>query len=203
MALSYWNYNYAQTVYQALLYAGCTDNGAAGLMGNLYAESNICPFRQQGDNTPPYSYSLALTDTFRANDKNYFVYYDGNTGYSLAQWTTYSRRSNYWDFCGQSGIGDGTLSLQFLINELQNDYASCWAVLCDPNKTLRECSNKILFDYEAPLDQGPAVQLLRYNYSVEVYNDFSGLPPLPPMGQLPVWVLAHNEMKKRKNKHFI
>lgn len=197
MSLSYWDYNYAQTVYQALLYAGCTDNGAAGIMGNLFAESAICPFRQQGDNTPPYTYSLQLTQSFRANDKNYFVYYDGDTGYSLAQWTNYGRRSNYWDFCGQQGIGDGSLSLQFLIHEMQTDYASCWNVCCDPNSSLLQCSNKILFDFESPEDQGPAVQALRYSYSASVYNDFSGLPPAPPYIGVPLWLLF-----KFKNKNF-
>lgn len=197
MSLSYWDYNYAQTVYQALLYAGCTDNGAAGIMGNLYAESNICPFRQQNDYSAGYTYSLQLTQSFRANDKNYFVYYDGNTGYSLAQWTDYGRRSNYWDFCGQQGIGDGSLSLQFLIHEMQTDYTSCWNVCCDPNKSLLECSNKILIDFEAPEHHGPEVQAARYANSASVYNDFSGLPPAPPYMGVPLWLLF--KMKQRLN----
>ncbi|MBO5833968.1 MAG: hypothetical protein J6R22_03375 [Alphaproteobacteria bacterium] len=197
MALQYWDYNYAQTVYQALLYAGCTDNGAAGIMGNLYAESNICPFRQQNDYSTGYTYSLQLTETFRANDKNYFVYYDGDTGYSLAQWTDYDRRSNYWDFCGQQGIGDGTLSLQFLIHEMQTGFASCWAVCTDPNKSLLECSNKILLDFERPEQHGPDVQATRYSYSSQVYNDFSGLPPAPPYMGVPIWLLF-----KLKDKNF-
>lgn len=43
MSLSYWNYNYAQLVYQYLL--GQTNNalGTCALMGNLFAESSICP----------------------------------------------------------------------------------------------------------------------------------------------------------------
>lgn len=198
MSLSYYDRNYAQTVYQALLAAGCTDNGAAGLMGNLYAESAICPFRQQGDNVYPYSASWALTLDFRNNNKEYFVYYNGNTGYSLAQWTDYGRRSNYWDSCGQSGIGDATASLIFLIDELQNDYAGCWSYLTDPNKTLLQCSNKILFDFESPEDQSASVQATRYGYSAQVYNDFSGLPPVPVHISRPVWLLAANELKRRR-----
>ena len=177
MSLSYWDYSYAQWLYQYLLADIGNDYGVAGLMGNLYAESGICPFRQQGMN---YANSWTLTETFRQNNKNYFVYYDGNTGYSLAQWTTYSRRSNYWDYIGgASYVGDNTKSAEFLLYELQTGYSSVYNSLVNAT-SIRGASDTVLVNYEAPQDQSQAVKDLRAYYSSEVYNDFSGLPPIPP-----------------------
>lgn len=186
MSNAYWDFNYANWLYQYLKSEIGNDYGVSGLMGNLYAESNICPFRQQGMN---YSQSQTLTDTFRQNNKNYFVYYDGNTGYSLAQWTTYSRRSDYYDYIGGSAyIGDGTKSAEFLVHELRTSYSGVWNVLVNAT-SIRQASNKVLFDYESPADQSIAVQNQRAEYSTNCYDDFSGLPPIAR--RLPIWLLAY------------
>lgn len=189
MSNAYWDQTYAQWLYQYLLSEIGNDYGVAGLMGNIYAESAICPFRQQGMN---YTDSWNLTEVFRANNKNYFVYYDGNTGYSLAQWTSYGRRSDYYDFIGGSSyIGDNTKSAEFLVYELKTPpYAGVWSTLVSAT-SIRQASNKVLFDYESPADQSIAVQNQREQYSQNVYNDFSGLPPVPVGSKLPIWLLAY------------
>lgn len=188
MSNAYWDFNYANWLYQYLKSEIGNDYGVSGLMGNLYAESTICPFMQQFMN---YTQSQALTDTFRQNDKNYFVYYDGNTGYSLAQWTTYSRRSDYYDYIGGSAyIGDGTKSAQFLVHELQTSisYQPVWNTLVNA-ASIREASNAVLFWYEAPADQSIAVQNQRAEYSTNCYDDFSGAPPIAR--RLPIWLMAY------------
>ena len=40
---------YAQAIWGMLLSAIGNEYGVAGLMGNLYAESGLIPFRKQGD----------------------------------------------------------------------------------------------------------------------------------------------------------
>lgn len=184
MSLSYWDFNYAQQVYQYLkTYIG-NDYGVSGLMGNLFAESHICPFVCQGDSSGNYEDSyFATMDELRVMSSYQFERYhlsyvpSDQVGYSLAQWTTYSRKANYYNYCGQSLLGDGQKSMEFLKMELQTSYPDVWQVLITAT-SIRQASNKVLFDFESPQDQSQAVQDLRASYSQEVYDDFSGLPPI-------------------------
>ena len=78
--------NNEEKIWNYLKGAGLNDCGAAGLMGNLYAESGLRPDNLQ--NT--YEKKLGMTDT------SYTAAVDGGTytgfvrdcaGYGLAQWT--------------------------------------------------------------------------------------------------------------------
>lgn len=185
MILYYWDMAYATEVWQYInSYLG-NPYGAAGLMGNLYAESGICPFRQQYKD---YEQSWDLTiNNFRRGDKNNFVYYDGDTGYSLAQWTTYSRRANYWDYIGGSEyIGDGNKSLQFLMHELETGYPGVYNTLVTA-ASIEEASDIVLSQYEIP-ENWQDKKETRRAYSRQVYDDFSGTPPLPGR-KLPKWII--------------
>lgn len=186
MTLYYWNIAYATEVWQYInSYLG-NPYGTAGLMGNLYAESGICPFRQQNED---YERSWDLTvDNFRKGDKSNFVYYDGNTGYSLAQWTTYSRRAAYWDYIGGSEyIGDGAKSLQFLMHELETGYPGVYNTLVTAT-SIEEASDIVLSQYEIP-ENWQEKKETRRSYSRQVYADFSGTPPLPGR-KIPKWLLV-------------
>ena len=185
MSNLYWDWTYASQVYQYMKSLIGNDYGVSGLLGNIYAESNICPFRCENDNTYPYTTSYNATmNTIRTLSDYDFQHYHlpgasaSQVGYSLAQWTTYSRKSNYYQYCGQSLLGDGQKSMEFLAIELQNSYPSVWNVLVNAT-SIRQASNKVLFDFEAPADQSITVQNQRAGYSQQVYDDFSGLPPVP------------------------
>ena len=185
MSNAYWDWTYAQQVYQYMMRLIGNEYGGSGLLGNIYAESNICPFRCEGDNTAPYTTSYNATmNTIRTLSDYDFQHYHlptstpSQVGYSLAQWTTYSRKSNYYQYCGQSLLGDGQKSMEFLAIELQNSYPSVWNVLVNAT-SIRQASNKVLFDFEAPADTSITVQNQRAGYSQQVYDDFSGLPPVP------------------------
>ena len=70
---------------------GLNDYGAAGLMGNLFAESALNPKNLQ--NT--YEKSLKLTDaeyTKKVDDGSYTNFIKDKAGYGLAQWTYWSRK---------------------------------------------------------------------------------------------------------------
>lgn len=197
MSLYYWNRDYAAWLFQFANAYIQNEYGTAGLLGNIYAESAICPFRQQGDNDAPYNASWDLTvNNFRIGSKDNFVYYDGNTGYSLAQWTTYSRRENYYDYMGGSQyIGDNIKSAQFLIYELQNGYPGVYSHLQSAT-SIESASDYVLVHYEAPEKYNYET---RREYSRQVYNDFSGLPPVPPISDIPFWLLK----KLYNNNHNI
>ena len=194
MSLSYWDHTYVQWLYQYLLSEIGNDIGVSALMGNLYAESGICPFRCEGDFSTNYSGSYTATmDIIRGLSDYDFQHYhypgtsSSQVGYSLAQWTTYSRKSNYYNYCTQSLLGDGTKSAEFLIQELQNSYPSVWSRLTNAI-SLRIASDYVLVHYEAPADQSEQVKRLRAYYGQEIYDEFSGLPPIP-VRSLPIWLL--------------
>lgn len=192
MALSYWDRNYAQRVYQRLLSEINNPYGVSGLMGNLYAESAICPFRCEGDNYAGYqdSYNSTINIIRNLSEDDFcrFRIYGTLTaqqnGYSLAQWTwptaqptAGSRKANYYNFCGQSLLGDEDKSIDFLIYELKSSsysYIFDYLVNCT---SVNDASDYVLRYYEVPADWESKVSERR-NYSIEVYNDFSGLPPI-------------------------
>ena len=105
MSLSYWDHTYVQWLYQYLLSEIGNDIGVSALMGNLYAESGICPFVCQGDNSTNYqvSYDVTMNIIRGLSDYDFQHYHlpavsSEKVGYSLAQWTTYSRKSNYYNY---------------------------------------------------------------------------------------------------------
>lgn len=188
MSLSYWDRTYANWLFQYVVEQGANEYGAAGLLGNLHAESGICPYRQQNMS---YEASLRLTtEVFRHLSEDDFVYYDGNTGYSLPQWTTYDRRRNYYRFIGGARyLGDSLKSAYFLVHELKTDYPGVWNKLVNAT-SVEDASDYVLVYYEAPAEldyEG------RRSRSRQVYQDFVGTPPVPPPtpigGTLPPWLI--------------
>lgn len=157
--------------------------GVAGLMGNLEAESGLYPDRVQGD--IPYStYSQEYTakvdnGTISEHD---FVYNGPNGGgYGLAQWTYYTRKQalyNKWQSGGYSSIGSLALALDYLWIELQNDYPGVLSVLKSAT-TVRTASDKVLHDFENPLDQSTTVEVNRASMGQAWYDKYNGSTPGP------------------------
>lgn len=155
--------------------------GVAGLMGNLQAESGLCPYRVEGDFTSGYTKSVAYTNNVNTGviSKNQFVNYgyNGSTtqkGYGLCQWTYWSRKQGLyelWKNGGYSSIGSIELACDYLWYEL-GTYG-----LRDTLKnatSIRQASDVILHDFENPADQSTAVEELRASMGQNWYNQFSG-----------------------------
>lgn len=202
-SLNYWSFSYSQQLWNYINSYTHNGFGTAGLMGNLYAESNHCPFRCEGNNAWPYNDSYNATmNTLRnltRDDFCRFTVYSSLTaqqnGYSLAQWTwivgeslSNNRKQRYYDFCGQSLLGDGQKSMEFLVDELINYYPAVWNVLCNAT-SINQASDYVLAHYEIPAYFDYPT---RRNYSNMCYNDFSGSGPVPPGSRrkgLPIWLL--------------
>lgn len=152
--------------------------GVAGLMGNLYAESGLYPDRVQGD--VPYSdYSkqyTAMVDSGELGEYEFVHYGPNGGGYGLAQWTYYTRKQGLYDMYksgGYSSIGSLDLALDYLWYELQNSFPGVLDVLKNAT-SIREASDKVLHDFEAPADQSTAVEEQREANGVYFYNLYSG-----------------------------
>jgi hypothetical protein len=167
-----WNY---------LISAGMTQQGAAGMMGNLQAESGLIPnrveirclnrYKEQGKVYTDSTYTAFVNDGtiskaefLRPMGKQY--------GYGLAQWTSPSRKEGLYDLCKRLkvSIGDLNAQLEFLIKELKTGYTSVWKTLTS-TKDIRTASNAVLMKFEMPADQGVSVQNTRYNYSKAIYDE--------------------------------
>lgn len=179
------------TIWTKLIASGMTKAGAAGLMGNLYAESALNPRNLQQS----YEKSLGYTDdtyTYGVDVGTYKNFAKDSAGYGLAQWTFGARKQNLLNYAKSKGksIGDLGMQIDFLIEELQEDYHAVWAKLISTTN-VREASNTVLFNYESPANQGSSVQETRYKYSKHYYDMFtnSTAPPIKSIEEIATEVL--------------
>lgn len=152
---------------------GFTDAGAAGTMGNLYAESGLSPINLQNTGNT----KLRMTDeqyTAAVDNGTYTNFIKDSQGYGLAQWTFWSRKQNLYNFAKSRGasIGDLTMQLDFLYQELSTNYSSVLSALRSTNSVF-EASNAVLLKFEKPADQSEAVQARRAAYSQTYYDKYA------------------------------
>lgn len=129
-------------------------------MGNLYAESGLQPNNLQN----AYEESLGYTDasyTQAVDSGSYTNFTSDSAGYGLAQWTVESRKTPLLAFANarHCSIADLDMQLAFLCDELETKFPNVLFVLKNAT-SIREASNYVLFNFEAPLDQS---ELFRRN----------------------------------------
>ena len=86
------------TIWRFLKSQGMTDAGAAGLMGNLFAESGLNPKNLQNS----YEKKLGYTDatyTAAVDSGTYTNFVRDSAGYGLCQWTYWTRKQALYAFC--------------------------------------------------------------------------------------------------------
>lgn len=153
---------------------GLSDHGAAGLMGNLYAESALNPRNLQ--NT--YEKKLGLTDeayTAAVDSGSYTNFVRDSAGYGLAQWTYWSRKEGLLAYVKSLGasVGDLEAQLGYLFKELSEGYTGLLATL-KAATSVRTASDAVLTKYERPADQSDAVQAKRANYGESYFAKYAG-----------------------------
>lgn len=177
------DYGFAQTVWNDLKsFFGGNEIGTAAMMGNLFAESNIVPYRLQGDFSSGFQTSLQYTDRVdNGTVSEYDFVHNGPNGggYGLAQWTYQPRKQGLYDMyqTGYSSIGDLSLALAFLHYELNNDYASTKAV-CTNATNMFDATVYVLKNFENPADSGTAVQQDRTQTAQQIYDRYAGGSPV-------------------------
>lgn len=146
--------------------------GAAGLMGELYAESGL-----RADNLQDsFKKKLDIMDaeyTRLVDEDEYLDFINDKAGYGLAQWTYWSRKKALLEFAKGRGksIGDLDMQLDFLWSEMQG-YKAVLAVL-KAAESVREASDAVLTGYEKPADQGEAVKVKRARYGQAFYERYA------------------------------
>lgn len=189
MALSdYKDWGYSKAVWDNLMTYISNEIGVAAMMGNLYPESFIIPYRCQGDFDsvtkflPSRNYTKNVDDgTVNEYDFVEHGLYEGQDGYGLAQWTHYTRKQalyNMWKNGNYDSIGNLDLALAYLKSELETHGYNDTLTVLQNATDIRTASNHVLFYFENPELQGPSVQDARYNYSQDIYDIYSGSAPI-------------------------
>ncbi len=184
-----------EKIYRCLIGAGLTAAGAAGLMGNLYAESGLKPKNLENK----YEKSLGYTDasyTVAVDSGEYTNFVNDHAGYGLAQWTYHTRKSALLAYARERGksIGDLDTQVEFLCKELSEDYPSVWNLL-KVTKDVQEAAHAVMLDFERPADVSEAAKAKRAEYAMKYYREFAetegsaGCRADKPVAELAVEVL--------------
>ena len=165
-------YPQQQQIWNYLLEITGNAYAAAGLMGNLYAESGLVPTNLQDACEASLGYEDG-TYTEAVDSGTYSDFTTDWAGYGLAQWTWQERKQNLMAFAQDAGMSVGSLDLQlrFVAWELEERglLSELQAV-----RSVRESSDLVLFRYEAPLDTSARTQTVRCGLSMTFYNRFAG-----------------------------
>lgn len=162
-----------ERIWSFLKAQGLTDSGAAGLMGNLYAESGLRANNLQ--NT--YEGKLGMADaeyTEMVDNGSYTNFARDNAGYGLCQWTYWSRKEALLAYAKSTGksIGDLEMQLSFLMKELSQGYKAVLAVL-KSHTTVRVASDIVLLQFERPADQSEDRKKQRAEYGQKYYDKYA------------------------------
>ena len=161
-----------QTIWNFLTSKGLTNAGAAGLMGNLYAESGLQSVIYEN----AYKSKLGYTDqgyVDAVNSGRYTNFVHDAVGFGLAQWTYYSRKQGLLNKCSGK-IGDLNCQLNYLMDELSSSSFSSILQTLKTNNDVRTCSDLVMVKFENPADQSTTRKNQRYSYSMKYYNMFAG-----------------------------
>ena len=166
-----------------LIEMGLSEQGAAGLMGNLYAESGVNPmvlerlciqrYKERGIIWTDADYTLAV-DAGSVSKAEFLNPMGRRYGYGLAQWTVESRKAGLYDYCRKKGksIGDMRAQLEWLYIELAESFTGVLAALID-STSVAAASDIVLEKFERPAGW-EAQKDTRAGYSMEMYNHFAG-----------------------------
>lgn len=180
----------AQWVWDALMEAIKNSYGVAGLMGNLQAESGINPENLQ--NTGERALGMTDQQYTEAVDKGTYTaeqFASDGYGYGIAQWTYKTRKEALLKYAKEKGksIGDLTMQVNFLLDELRFDYPRVWYTLQNAT-SVREASDEVLLDFERPKNQTEENQQKRAEIGQQFYDQFT--KEIPPETTAPdgVWL---------------
>lgn len=166
-----------EKIWNGLISAGYTPNGAAGIMGNLRAESGLNPINLQDTYEGSLGYNDASYTAAVDSGKypaNKFI--NDAAGYGLAQWTYWTRKKKMLEKAKAEGksVGDLGFQLNLLVDELKNSYTSVDNIARNPKASINEVSDTMLVDFE-----NPAVKNYndRRKFAQEAYAAYGGIAP--------------------------
>ena len=148
---------------------GLTKAGAAGLLGNLQAESGVRP--NVYEHSKKKKIGLSDADYVKkTNNGSYKNFVHDKAGFGIAQWTFYSRKQNLLNHC-KGKIEDLECQLSYLLKELKG-YKSVYKALTTSN-SVKICSKEVMLKFERPANKSPANQNKRAAMGQKIYNELA------------------------------
>lgn len=156
--------------------------GAAGMMGNMQAESGLKTNNLQNS----FEKKLGMTDeqyTAAVDNGSYArdQFISDGAGMGLCQWTSSGRKAGLYDLKSSRGcsIADFGLQMDWLWKELTTSYKSVLDGLKKAT-SLYDATVLVLTKFECPADQSEAVRQQRTSYSQYFYDKYAtGKEPAP------------------------
>jgi hypothetical protein len=147
-------------------------NGAAGLVGNLIAESGVLPNRIEGSSAatpmraPDFGGRLQDFTPEQVRDRS-FSRRTGprSPGIGIAQWTSAGRRAGLFTHAlagrvpGAAILSDLDAQVDYLVSELRGPYRAVLATLMAPGVSAGQASDAVVLRFERPaavLDRPPS-----------------------------------------------
>ena len=205
--------NKATTLYQNLLSFWNNPAGVSALMGNIWHESGgtfdgrICENYTEADLD---GYCQQYTDDVNDGTITRTQFENAGWGYGLNQWTYHTRRLGLYDYCfnnNYNNIGSNLMQTNYIYIEITGGYPITEdAIENATSNTIDAYTEVIELDYYSPAD--PSASLAdRQQDAREIYNNLSGLPPIPPgpqpSGQMDILILKHFIDKNHKKGYII
>ena len=162
-----------EKIWNYLTAAGLTACGAAGLMGNLHAESGLVPTNLQNSCEKRLGYTDA-TYTAAVDSGAYTNFAGDGAGYGLCQWTYHTRKAALLAYAKAAGksVGDLEMQLEFLLKELRESYKLVHYVLVTATD-VKTASNVVLLQFERPADQSETAKSRRAKLGQEYFDMFA------------------------------
>lgn len=160
---------------------GFTPIAAAGVLGNLEAESGIQPNNLQNS----YNKKFGMSDeeyTKAVDDNTYTDFINDKGGYGLAQWTYWNRKKKLYDKAKARGtsIGDVHTQLETLWDELGDGYYTTVTKPMLDATSVRDASTIFLQKFEQPdTMDSPATINLRAEMAQRWYDKFANEEQYP------------------------
>lgn len=163
-----------KTIWNFLIGKGLNAYAAAGILGNLEAESALNPRNLQ--NTSEKKLGLSDDEYTAAVDAGtYTNFIKDAAGYGLAQWTYYTRKQGLYNKAKAAGksIGDLNIQLSFMWDELQGGYKKVLQQLKAAG-SVAEAASAFMIGYEGPADQSATAQKKRATYGQKYFDRYAG-----------------------------
>ena len=156
--------------------------GAAGLLGNLDAESALVAANLQNS----YQYSLDMSDkeyTDAVDSGKYTDFVDDGAGYGLAQWTHWSRKQKLLDYAKNhnASIGNENMQVGFLEDEIEDQFPVVYRTLRDAT-SVAQASDAVMLGFERPGDQSEENIQRRRDRCQSFYDKYHSDDPHPTPG---------------------
>ncbi|MBQ9687299.1 MAG: hypothetical protein IJV41_12270 [Oscillospiraceae bacterium] len=174
----------AKTIYDTLVKAGMTPEGACAMLGNMRAESAM-----RSNNVEDRSGIYDADYTARA-DSGTVDFVNDRYGYGLCQWTLPSRKRELLANAKAWGVsvGDEDMQTAFCVIELRESFPKLWHQLTN-SRDLFDCTQAVCIDYENPAVKNVGV---RYEYALAFYDEFAEKEAQTPQAAISVPVKEIN-----------